>query len=186
MIHRLRGDILASWVLYPAFEERVIKAAKHYDIPVHEMSARIELRQRFTAMPVASGYWLFTDEKGEPCGHVASWLVVNFGILSVFGWQLEGAFTADMRRQWAQQYDQWFVEINFLRGKVPYIPMLEPVRRTECVTNQDSESWTKYLARHGFEVKQTVTLIQFQREDPRLHAAQSNGIMLTKGRENAS
>lgn len=183
-IHRLRGDNLECWAMYPAFERRVMDFAAKSGVPVDMRSAALEIRSRFVNMPLAAGYWLFTTDQGEVCGHVCGWLAQNMGLLTLFIFNAEGRFTLEMRRGWADDARKWMDEIDAMRGRLPYIPMGPPVKRFEFITQRDAEAWREWIERLGFENPQTHTLVMFSRHEVQAPAVQRPTLVLPKGLRN--
>lgn len=187
MIIRLRGDNLQTWQLYPLFEQRVMNFAAQLGAQFNEQMAATELRNRFATMPLAAGYWLIASngtegKKGDVVGHVCAWLTMNLGALQIFVWQAEGTFDPEMRKEWAEDFSAWMDEINANRGRVPYIPGYAPIQSIEVITANDGAVMAKYIERLGFEKPVTLSLMQFQRREPKARAAGGQGpLSIPKG-----
>lgn len=180
-IHRLRGDDLDCWGMYPAFERRVLDFAGRSGVPVDMGRAALEIRNRFVNLPLAAGYWLFTTDGQEICGHVCGWLAQNMGLLTLFIFNAEGQFALEMRRQWADDARKWMEEIDAMRGRLPYIPMGPPVARFEFITNRDAEAWQEWVERLGFERPQVRTLVMFSRKIEKPVVIERPTIAIPKG-----
>lgn len=151
MVHliRLVPSISSGWVLYPAFEERVVKANQEYlpeSTPQQTAAMTQILRQRWVNEPASAGYWLALRDN-EPIGHVCGWMAMDWSQPYAFIYQAVTMFESGLTDRWMDELEDWVAEMNGLltaRGN-PTITFVE------FSTFNNAEAMTRLLGMRGRE-----------------------------------
>jgi hypothetical protein len=122
-IFRLLPSVSSGWVLWPVFEDAVVRFNQRYlseTTPAQTSQMVNVMRQRFVNDPASSGYWLAMDG-ANAVGHAAGWLSLDWNAPYVFIYQAAMG-EAGHTTEWLKQLDEWVVEMNDLltpRGSAP-------------------------------------------------------------------
>jgi hypothetical protein len=161
-ILRLSPNDPRSWALWPQFEARVIAMAAESQVPMRIPVASTELRNRFLNLPLTALYLLYVEED-RIVGHCCGWLVINFGMPSLFILQDAVEAGRKPREKWGDAIRLWFDQIESAKGKVAYLPAdLPPFRKAQIVTPHDPELAKRYLSVAGFEHVHTRSMMTFE------------------------
>ncbi len=161
--YRLLPEDDYAWSLFPTFRSRV-RSFIQANLPSTDPDSVIyDITQKWVSLPKTTGYWLaFADS--QVVGHMASWILENYGRPFVFIYQAEmdkGYDGVLIQNDIMKEVDKWVAELNAI------IPPDRPkITKGEMSTWRNPAAFARYLDSTGHSAAKVRSVIEFQLSSP--------------------
>lgn len=157
-IVRLNPNDRLSWHLWPVLEERVVRFGQEiaHETPEIMQNIVLQARQRWTAAPALTGYWLVLDEDRRAFSHLIAEVNQrhNVPFVEVIQWEVDkdhNALFGGVTDALLKELDRWN------GGKF---------KGFEFTTERHAKAWIEYLRQAGRVASPIRTVIYCELERP--------------------